>query len=165
MKMRAPAHIAHFNVDNVEYTRNEEGFFEVKDDHVATALILGIVPYDPATPPVDFEADPRDAEIAELRARLALAESAAATPPAPPAPEQPADAQSDTSPPAGGTSETGDKMAAALALNPNFDEMGRDDMVEWLKDVGVVVPANISKVDARKAVDEAVADYQSGKKD
>lgn len=165
MKMQAPAHIANFNIDNVEYTRDEEGFFEVKPEHVETALILGAIPHDPALPPIDFEADPRDAQIAELHARLALAESAAAAPLTPPVPEQPADVTGDTSPPAEGTPETEDKMAAALALDPKFDEMGRDDMVDWLKEVGVVVPANISKADARKAVDEAIADYKSGKKD
>ena len=56
-------------------------------------------------------------------------------------------------------------MAAALALNPDFDEMGRDEMVEWLKGVGVVVPSSISKSNARKAIDEAIADHQSGQKD
>lgn len=165
MKMQAPAHIAHFSVDNVEYHRDDEGLFDVKDEHVETLTILGAWPYDPNAPAVEHVEDPRDIEIAELRARLAAAESALETPPAPPAPEQPADDAGDTSPPAGGTPEIEDKMAAALALDPKFDDMSRDEMVEWLKEVGVVVPANISKEAARKAVDEAIADYHSGQKD
>lgn len=164
MKMQAPAHIAALNIAGIDYHRDEDGLFDVALDHVEAAVILGAIAFDPENPVVE-EIDPRDAEIASLRARLAAAEGAAAAVPAPEVPATPVDATDDTSPPAGGTGETEDKMAAALALEPKFDDMGRDDMVEWLKGVGVVVPANVSKDVARKAIDEAIADYQSGQKD
>lgn len=164
MKMQAPAHIATMNIAGIDYARGEDGMFDVSLDHVEAAVVLGAVAFDPEHPHVE-EIDPRDAEIASLRARLAAAENAAAGVPAPDVPATPVDATGDTSPSAGGTGETEDKMAAALALEPKFDDMGRDDMVEWLKGVGVVVPANVSKDAARKAIDEAIADYQSGQKD
>lgn len=164
MRMQAPAHIAALNIAGIDYTRGEDGLFDVSLDHVEAAVILGAVAFDPEHPHVE-EIDPRDAEIASLRARLAAAEGAVAPVAAPEVPATPVDATVDTSPSAGGTAETVDAMAAALALEPKFDDMGRDDMVEWLKGVGVVVPSNISKENARKAIDEAIADHQSGQKD
>lgn len=166
MKMQAPANVAHFEVDNVKYERGDDGFFAVDlPDHVDALLRLGAQIVGPDGVLVHNDVpylDPKDARIAELEAMLAAAQQA---PAAPEVPADPADVTGDTSPPAGGTPESGDKMAAALALDPKFDEMTRDEMVDWLKGVGVVVPANISKDAALKAIDDAIADYKSGQKD
>lgn len=170
MKMQAPANFAHFEIENVVYERDEHGHFNVDHpDHVDAMLRLGahiVGPDGEALGDTVPSLDPKDARIAELEAMLAARDAADVVPPASPeVPADPVHETGDTSPSAGGTPETGDAMAAALALEPKFDEMGRDDLVEWLKGVGVVVPANISKDAARKAVDEAIADYESGKKD
>lgn len=166
MKMQAPANIAHFEMDNVKYERGDDGLFTVElNAHVDAMLRLGAQVVGPDGVPVENNIpylDPKDARIAELEAMLAAAQQA---PAAPEVPATPSDATDDTSPPAGGTPEDTDKMAAALALDPKFDEMTRDEMVDWLKGVGVVVPANISKDAALKAIDDAIADYKSGQKD
>lgn len=180
MKMQAPANVAHLEIDNVKYTPDEDGVVVIDNPaHVAAARRHKFRPYDPNRPtadaptlaPIASEFDEamaaKDAEIAELRRQLAE-KSAGEQAPASDATdtaEDADDASGDTSESAGDTTDTEDKMGAALAAKPNFDEMNRDQMVEWLEGVGVVVPANISTAKAREAIDEAVADYQSGKKD
>ena len=51
MKMVAPAEVSHFSFDNVEYTRDEHGHFNIDHpDHVEHAKMHGAVPYDPDAP-------------------------------------------------------------------------------------------------------------------
>lgn len=173
MKMQAPANIAHFEFENVKYERDENGHFEVAHPaHVDALLRLGAHIVGPGGETLGDTVpylDPRDAQIASLQAQLAALQSGATEAPVASDPADIADpvldATGDTSPPAGGGTDDTDKMAAALALEPKFDDMTRDEMVDWLKEVGVVVPANVSKDNARKAIDEAVADHESGQKD
>lgn len=188
MKLVAPPEIGHFEIDNIEYRPNSDGVIEVQlAAHEQAMRRLGAVEYDPDVPTdelfnpkaderlqSDFDAEmaAKDKELAAaneanatLHQRLEALEKAMAAAKAPAVPPKPVAAPEDTSEKAGDTTATdneADKMAAALAANPNFDAMGRDDMVEWLKEVGVVVPSVISKVNARQAIDDAVADYKAG---
>lgn len=188
MKMVAPSEIGHLNFDNVEYERDEDGLFEIKHpDHIAAAHMHGLVPYDPSAPHLGLDAVARvepvktdfdeqlsakdavisdkDDEIAQLKAQLAAAQAAPVAPVAPAGTDAPAGgaaAPGDTSEKSGGVAEEKDLMAEALAADPNFDEMGRDDLVDWLKGVGVSVPGNLSTDKAREIVDSTIADYKAG---
>lgn len=162
-------------------------------DHIAAAHMHGLTPFDPSAPnlglgvrpdPVQSDFDKqlfardteivglnatvasKDDEIAQLKAQLAAAQAATGAQDAPGGTDAPAGgaaAPGDTSEKSGGVSEDKDLMAEALAANPNFDDMGRDDLVDWLKGVGVSVPGNLSTDKAREIVDNTIADYKSGK--
>lgn len=182
MKMAAPENISHFEFDNVKYERDEDGTFDIKHPaHVKAATMHGARPYDPELGAVvlpvvervqsDFDqqmAD-KDDEIAALKRQLAEAQAAKtatetpATPGATDTPATPASASGDTSSGQGGTAsdQQEDRLGAALALNPDFDTMGRDDMVEWLKGVGISAPSNLSTEKTRSILNDAVAAYKA----
>lgn len=181
MKMVAPAEIGHLEFDNVEYHRDEQGLFDIKHpDHIASARAHGLTEFDPSAPHLGLDPAPvervasefdellsaKDDEIAQLKAQLAAAQTAPVAPAALAATDAPADAPSasgDTSEKSGGVSEDEDLIGTALAANPNFDDMDRDGLVEWLKGVGVGTPGNLSKTKAREIVDETIADYKAAK--
>lgn len=182
-KFTAPEYIDHFCFDNVEYRRDEDGeFFIQHPDHQRHAVRHGAVPVGQGVhhgvPVAPVQTD-QDARIAELEAQLAEARAQLASPPAPDAPvapeatdtpADPADASGDTSEATGGTTGEGasdaeatDKMAEALAAEPKFEDMTRDELVDWLAGVGVSVPGNLSKDKALEIVNETVADYKASK--
>ncbi len=165
-----------------EYTANEDqredGLWEIHPEHAVEAELHGFTVFDertlhthslaapvlgPDTEVVD-EMAAKDARIAELEALLAEKPSEGAdAPDATDTPAEGADAPGDASEGAGGTGDDEDKLGAALALEPNFNEMGRDEMVEWLEGVGVSIAANVSTAVARSAIDSTVADYNASK--
>jgi len=50
MKMVAPSIVSSFSIDGIEYTRQEDGTFNIADSHVATAALHGAVAFDPNHP-------------------------------------------------------------------------------------------------------------------
>lgn len=184
MKLAAPDRIASFSFDEVVYERDEKGEFDiVHPDHIAKAKIHGAhdlvagVDYSSGPIPDDFgNADKlaaaaaeaarkevvigeKDDEIATLKAQIESLQTAAAVRQGTDTPGTGSDTSGDTSSGAGGTGETVDKLAVALAAKPNFDEMDRDAMVDWLASVEITIPGNTSKDNARKAIDDLVADF------
>lgn len=181
-KFLAPLGLASMTIDNLEYTPDEDGFFVVdNEDHQRHAAMHGAVavtaemeeayairPGSVAAVLGQFdgisadEAKAKDDRIAELEALLA--EKGA------PAPTGDADATDAATEGASATGDTSsddeggadeDKVGAALADGPNFVEMGRDEMVDWLHSVGVMIPGNVSKEAAAKAIDEVVAEHNA----
>lgn len=169
MKFTAPANVSHFEMDNVDYHRDENGHFEIRHpEHVKAALRHGAVPVVAGDVAAPQTAEERDGEIAALEARLAALRGAAPVAPAPvPAtdtPAHPADASGDTSGTTEGTVDaSGDTSGATEGT---VDEAGsidpetatRDDMVEWLAKNGVTISPASSKDNARKAVEDFLAD-------
>lgn len=154
MKFTAPANISHFEMDNVDYHRDENGHFEIRHpEHAKAALRLGAVPVVAGDVAVPQTAEERDGEIAALEARLAAlrgaAPVAAPTPAATDTPADPADASGDTS---GATGGTADDVPAL-----DLDSASRDEMVEWLGKNGVTISPASSKDAARKAVEDFLA--------
>lgn len=114
----------------------------------------------------DAELAKRDEEIAELRRQLSsrpasdAQDAAEGTSTA----TGTGSASGDTSSATEGTAstvDTGDKIGTALAANPDFEAMKRDDLTDWLKGVGVSVPGNLSEAKAREIVQETIADYKT----
>lgn len=154
MKFTAPANVSHFEMDNVDYHRDENGHFEIRHpEHVKAALRHGAVPVVVGDVAAPQTAEERDGEIAALEARLATLRGAAPVAPAPvPAtdtPAHPADASGDIS---GATEGTADE---AGSIDP--DTASRDEMVEWLAKNGVTISPASSKENARKAVEDILA--------
>lgn len=146
MKFSAPASISHFEMDNVDYRRDENGHFEIRHpEHVKAALRHGAVPVVAEDVAAPQTAEERDGEIAALEARLAALRGAATDTPA-----HPADASGDTS---GATEGTGDDVGS---IDP--ETATRDEMVEWLAKNGVTISPASSKDNARKAVEDFLAD-------
>lgn len=132
MKFTAPANISHFEMDNVDYKRDENGHFEIRHpEHVKAAIRHGAVPVVAGDVAVPQTAEERDGEIAALEARLASLRGAAPVTPAAPA-------------------------ATDTPANP-ADSATRDEMVEWLAKNGVTISPASSKDAARKAVEDFLA--------
>lgn len=197
MKMQAPDQVGNITIDNIEYERAADGTYEIADEHVDTAQMHGLKPYDPNAPedtdevaeriPSDFDdlhaklSDTEQhvaqlqGEVASLQEQLRETGERAERAEAALAAAQPHPGTDDTSSSTGGTSSqqqddadaaaaTAAKLDAALADNPNFDDMSRDQMVEWLdKNADVKVSVSISKVDARAKIDEVVAAHKAAK--
>lgn len=156
MKLVAPDYVDHFNFDNVDYRRDEHGHFEIRHpEHLAMAIRHGAVPFvegeDPVfdarplpvrLPGADEELAAKDAEIAELKAKLAAASAGAVT--------GAQDASEGTSAPAGGADASGDTSGSTgdTPAPVDVDALDRDGLVAILKERGVAVPGNISKADA-----------------
>lgn len=154
MKFTAPANVSHFEMDNVDYHRDENGHFEIRHpEHVKAAIRHGAVPFVAEDIVAPQTAEERDGEIAALEARLATLRGTAPVAPAPvPAtdtPAHPADASGDTSGATGGTADE------AGSIDP--DTATRDEMVEWLAKNGVTISPASSKENARKAVEDFLA--------
>lgn len=184
-KFTAPEVIGHLEYDNVTYERGEDGLFTINHpDHVASARIHGLKEVDPNNPqlPLDEvvgrvassyeeELAAKNSRIAELEALLAGSGGAAELAPTetlggPGATDTPADtgaASESTSPATGGTTETvgeeRDLIGEALAKEPNFPSMSRDERVEWLDSIGVVIPKNTSGDRALEIIKETLEDY------
>lgn len=157
-KFVAPEHIDHFLFDEVDYRRDENGHFDIRHpDHQEKALMHGakrfvegedavfdeVIPV--RLPGADEEIAARDAEIEELKAKIAAMQAA------PVATEtQAASGATDT--PADGADALGGTSSStgATAETVDIDAMSRDDLVAHLAAKGTSVPANISKAEALK---------------
>ena len=136
MKLRLPDEIDHFEFDTVEYYPDEIREVEIQHpDHIQKALMHGCtVPYSGVSEDVPSKTAPEDVPADAPGTDMA---------------SDAADSSGDTSPSTGDTDEP-------VAL-PDFDSMGRDELVTWLNENGASVPGNVSKDVARQAVADFLA--------
>lgn len=192
MKLKAPESISHFEFDNVDYQRDDDGNFDIRHpDHLEKARMLGAHDDDgrvygqtafAAPVPTETEEklaeaqtrlDERETDLRlanerndDLQRRLEAMERHFSMGGGTNTASGTADTSGGTSSGTGGTGSdtgTGDVIGAALASNPDFAAMNRDEKVAWLKTVNVTVSSSISKENAQKAIDDLVNEYNASK--